>query len=219
MISQQTDWEAMEKAAEAVHEAYLETCNKLGWSIKPENMVPYSQLSEDSKELDRASVRATMKSLQAGFHRAGSEVSVRVISEELYQNVLSDLSLCKHGPSDFLDEFRNASTIDIPQQASQAPSSGIIAGSGVEIGQELLARIIAQLQEYDNEAHSASQELGAGSHIENCQMCADINALRSLSTPSHGVDLTVLDVRTLEDWDCDWTEPMVKFSDIKALLK
>jgi hypothetical protein len=42
---------------------------------------------------------------------------------------------------------------------------------------------------------------------------------RSLPTPSHGVDLTVLDVRTLEDWDCDWTEPMVKLSDVVALIE
>ncbi len=50
----------IELLAEKVHNAYLETCKKLGWSVKPENQVPYSELSEDSKKLDRASVRAVI---------------------------------------------------------------------------------------------------------------------------------------------------------------
>lgn len=50
----------IEHLAEAVHQAYLDTCDSIGWSVKPENRVPYSHLSEQSKELDRASVRAVL---------------------------------------------------------------------------------------------------------------------------------------------------------------
>lgn len=53
----------IEKVAEAVHRAYLTTCEKLGWEVKPSNKVPYSELSEDSKELDRASVWAVLSIL------------------------------------------------------------------------------------------------------------------------------------------------------------
>ena len=53
----------MEMMAEAVHNAYLETCEKLGWDVKPDNQVPYSELSEDLKELDRAPVRAVLSNL------------------------------------------------------------------------------------------------------------------------------------------------------------
>lgn len=51
----------MEAMAESVHDAYLTTCDALGWGVKPENRVPYSELTEDSKELDRASVRAVLR--------------------------------------------------------------------------------------------------------------------------------------------------------------
>lgn len=54
----------LEALAEAVHEAYLTTCKRLGWPIKPSNAVPYAELSEDSKELDRASVRAVLACLE-----------------------------------------------------------------------------------------------------------------------------------------------------------
>lgn len=50
----------MEAMAEAIHDAYLATCERLGWEVRPANRVPYSQLSDDSKELDRASVRAVL---------------------------------------------------------------------------------------------------------------------------------------------------------------
>ena len=53
----------LEKLSELVHNAYLETCEKLGWEVKPENQIPYSELVEDSKELDRASVRAVLKGI------------------------------------------------------------------------------------------------------------------------------------------------------------
>lgn len=50
----------LEPMAEAVHQAYLDTCARLGWPVKPANQVPYTDLEEDSKELDRASVRAVL---------------------------------------------------------------------------------------------------------------------------------------------------------------
>lgn len=50
----------LEVMAEAVHQAYLDTCERLGWSVKEENQVPYTELSEDAKELDRASVKAVL---------------------------------------------------------------------------------------------------------------------------------------------------------------
>ena len=50
----------MEAMSASVHQAYLDTCKKLGWFVRPENQIPYAELSEDSKELDRASVRAVL---------------------------------------------------------------------------------------------------------------------------------------------------------------
>lgn len=55
----------MERLAAAVHQAYLNTCARLGWPVKLENQVPYAELAEDSKELDRASVRAVLNALDA----------------------------------------------------------------------------------------------------------------------------------------------------------
>jgi hypothetical protein len=54
----------VERAAAAVHQAYLDTCDRLGWGVKPENRVPYEELPEDAKELDRASVRAALTALE-----------------------------------------------------------------------------------------------------------------------------------------------------------
>ena len=54
----------IEKLAESVHNAYLVTCKKLGWDVKPENQIPYSELIEDSKELDRASVWAVLDGIE-----------------------------------------------------------------------------------------------------------------------------------------------------------
>ena len=51
----------LEALASAVHDAYLNTCDKLSWGVKLENRVPYSELTENSKELDRASVRAVLR--------------------------------------------------------------------------------------------------------------------------------------------------------------
>ena len=53
----------IENLAMWVHNAYLDTCKRFGWEVKPENQVPYEALSEDSKELDRASVRAVLDNL------------------------------------------------------------------------------------------------------------------------------------------------------------
>ena len=58
MIEIEYDLEVM---AEAVHQAYLDTCERLGWLVGEDNQVPYAELSEDAKELDRASVKAVIK--------------------------------------------------------------------------------------------------------------------------------------------------------------
>ena len=50
----------IERLAEKVHNAYLETCSRLGWKVSEANRAPYADLSEDSKELDRATVRAVL---------------------------------------------------------------------------------------------------------------------------------------------------------------
>lgn len=60
MIDKTQDPADLESLAEAVHEAYLTTCARLGWEVKESNRVPYAALSEASKELDRASVRAVL---------------------------------------------------------------------------------------------------------------------------------------------------------------
>jgi hypothetical protein len=54
----------IEMLAAAVHQAYLDTCERLGWPVKPANQVSYNDLAEDSKELDRASVRAVLDLIQ-----------------------------------------------------------------------------------------------------------------------------------------------------------
>ena len=53
----------IELLAEKVHNAYLETCKRLNWPVKTSNQIPYSELSEDSKELDRASVKAVISNM------------------------------------------------------------------------------------------------------------------------------------------------------------
>lgn len=55
----------IEALAEKVHQAYLTTCERLGWEVKESNKVPYADLTEDSKELDRASVRAVLTDTQS----------------------------------------------------------------------------------------------------------------------------------------------------------
>lgn len=55
--------DSIEIMADTVHNAYLKTCERLNWSVKEENKVPFYQLSEDSKELDRASVHAVLQHL------------------------------------------------------------------------------------------------------------------------------------------------------------
>lgn len=53
----------IEVIAESVYKAYLYTCKKLDWEVKESNKIPYSELSDDSKELDRAAVRAVLARL------------------------------------------------------------------------------------------------------------------------------------------------------------
>lgn len=65
--------ERIERLAALVHQAYLDTCERLGWPVKPENQVPYEELAEDSKELDRASVRAVINESDTTRIRAEEE--------------------------------------------------------------------------------------------------------------------------------------------------
>lgn len=53
----------IETLSEKVHLSYLETCKRLGLEVKPTNQVSYSELPEDSKELDRALVRTVANAL------------------------------------------------------------------------------------------------------------------------------------------------------------
>lgn len=53
----------LERLAALVHQAYLDACVRLGWPVKPSDQVPYEVLHEDSKELDRASVRVVLNAL------------------------------------------------------------------------------------------------------------------------------------------------------------
>lgn len=71
------DAEEIEELAAAVHQAYLDTCARLGWEVKPSNLVPYAELSEDSKELDRASVRVVLSALQQQLAEARQELGAR----------------------------------------------------------------------------------------------------------------------------------------------
>jgi hypothetical protein len=50
--------------AARVHQAYLDTCDRLGWKVRPENRVPYAELSPESKQLDLATVCAVLDGLR-----------------------------------------------------------------------------------------------------------------------------------------------------------
>lgn len=50
----------VERLAGRVHYAYLITAARLGWPVKPEMAIPYAELPEDAKELDRATVRTVL---------------------------------------------------------------------------------------------------------------------------------------------------------------
>lgn len=52
----------------------------------------------------------------------------------------------------------------------------------VVISEELRDKFVGLLLEIDRYSHATNQELGAGLHIENCQTCADLKALRN-ATP------------------------------------
>ena len=71
----------IEVMAEAVHNAYLDTCERLEWEVRPANLVPYADLSEDSKELDRASVRAVLSCLGRSPDTDKVEVSLKEVRE------------------------------------------------------------------------------------------------------------------------------------------
>lgn len=57
----------LENMAAAVHVAYLSTCQRLGWEVKPSNAVPYVSLSHEAKELDRASVFAVLNVVRSSL--------------------------------------------------------------------------------------------------------------------------------------------------------
>ena len=56
----------VEMCAEKVHDAYLETALRLGWIVKPELNMPYDQLNDEAKELDRATARAALAAMGVG---------------------------------------------------------------------------------------------------------------------------------------------------------
>ena len=63
----------IEKVAARVHEAWMEAKRARGVTSRKsesgeELMVPYEQLSEEAKELDRSSVRAVYKAIETLKH-------------------------------------------------------------------------------------------------------------------------------------------------------
>lgn len=57
----------IDTVAAVVHLAYLDACRRLGWSVKPENRGNYESLSEESKELYRATARAVLDYVRRTF--------------------------------------------------------------------------------------------------------------------------------------------------------
>lgn len=60
-----------EELAEVAHQAYLDTARRLGWPIKPENDIPFAELSEAAKELDRGMVRTVLAHLASQREEQG----------------------------------------------------------------------------------------------------------------------------------------------------
>jgi hypothetical protein len=65
----QMDLPDIEMVAEKVHEAWMESKRKQGITSRKsefgeEQMVPYSELSEQAKELDRSTVRAVYAAIE-----------------------------------------------------------------------------------------------------------------------------------------------------------
>lgn len=52
--------QAVEAIASQAHEAYLQTCQRVGREIPLDDKVPYEQLGENSKEVNRSIVRAVV---------------------------------------------------------------------------------------------------------------------------------------------------------------
>jgi len=72
----------VEAISSELHDQYLATAKRLGWPIKPANDVPYSQLSEDAKELDRVYARWHLAALDAfakARERAAWEEAARIV--------------------------------------------------------------------------------------------------------------------------------------------
>lgn len=130
----------LEELAEAVHDAYLETCASLGWSVKPENQVPYSALTEDSKELDRASVRAVLAHLRSTPQKAGRMEAIGRLADSLPHSQEADKAVAK-----LISRFESGKSSPIePQQA--APSS-LPQGADMRIALENLLATYIRLAE------------------------------------------------------------------------
>ncbi len=117
----------IEELAERVHEAYLTTCAKPGWPVKPENQIPYAELSEDSKELDRASVRAVLAGISYDPER----------DDEQYFTHMDDL----------------IRAVVVPMVVHHGGEEDLFDGSGCESGdeREVLAAAISQCMGYLDE--------------------------------------------------------------------
>lgn len=85
----------IERFAAAVHQAYLDTCDRLGWPVLPSNDRPYDELHEDSRELDRASVRAVLD-LLAPVPDTGAEPEADPTG--IYGDTAVHASTCGLGP-------------------------------------------------------------------------------------------------------------------------
>lgn len=75
--------------SEKVHNAYLDTCKRLGWGVKFANQVPYVELIEDSKEPDRASVRAVASAVgfkeENGYFVQQTNSAIAVSKEQVIE--------------------------------------------------------------------------------------------------------------------------------------
>ncbi len=85
-----------------------------------------------------------------------------------------------------------------------------------EIDERLKDRILVHLVELDRDAHSLSQELGAGSHLENCQLCLDIQALRAMPLTTPAGDLK--DVKDIDDAVVRFVDDLTQANDLNPMV-
>ena len=96
--------EAMEAMAASVHQAYLDTCARLGWEVREDNKVPYEKLEENSKELDRASVRAVAVFLLQEVKKSADKTKE---TEDSWRDCAKLTEHYKRAVSDYAIRFRN----------------------------------------------------------------------------------------------------------------